>query len=197
MCDKCYGYIYDTLLTPLANSHILKDFIDPKSLKNCADKITECFAKSICNFVNNSELIYYYKMLREAYEAKERANGTSVHKGISEHEYDRYIWDKFKDTNKSDFRELLYAVQICMDGLVVKKLKHKEVFIEQFFMHKLRHFITVLPDIHREHTEKKKYDNVKSLGPVPQDRLNMIRVKAGLPVVKTMYALMCDGDLYY
>ena len=58
-------------------------------------------------------------------------------------------------------------------------------------------FITVLPDIHREHTEKKKYDNIKSLGPVPQDRLNMIRVKAGLPVVKTMYALMCDDDLYY
>jgi hypothetical protein len=69
-----------------------------------------------------------------------------------------------------------------MDSMVIKKIKCKEQLLEHFFMHKLRALLHVLPDIHKEHTEKKEYLNVKSLGSVPQYRINQIRRKAGLLV---------------
>jgi len=185
MCKLCYGYIYDVLLSPLANSHILKDFINEKGLKTCAKEVADCFAKATCDFIQNNEKTHYFKLLRNAYEARGCSvlNGVTTHAVISEHEYDKYIWSKFKDINSSDFKEFNYAIQLCMDAMVVKKVKHKEIFIEQFFMHKLRILLKELPDIHKEHTEKKNYCNMKYLGPVQQYRIDFIRAKAGLPTV--------------
>jgi hypothetical protein len=77
--------------------------------------------------------------------------------------------------------------------MVVKKFPCKEQILEHFFMHKLRHLLFVLPDIHKEHTEKKGFENGRSLGSVPQHRIDYIRRMAGLPVNEevciTMYSL--------
>jgi hypothetical protein len=64
-------------------------------------------------------------------------------------------------------------------------------------MHKLRYLLNVLPDIHKEHTEKIKFDNVKSLGRVPQDRIDHIRRMAGLPVRGEVCISVCTFDELY
>lgn len=187
MCDKCYGYIYDILLTPLAINHLLNYYINKKALRECSHKVTGCFMKSLYKYINDASMIKCFKLFRETYE---------VNRNTSEHEYDTYIWKKFKETLSDEFNELLYAIQLCIDAMVIRKVKYKEQLLEHFFMHKLRHLLLVLPDIHKEHTEKKKYENLKSLGPIPQHRMDLIRMKAGLPMITLVCDTIYGDDLY-
>jgi hypothetical protein len=84
-----------------------------------------------------------------------------------------------------------------MDNMVVRKIRCKEQVLEHFFMHKLRFLLNVLPDIHKEHTEKKEYVNVKSLGSVPQYRINQIRRNAGLLVNDYVSISILEYDELY
>ena len=197
MCDNCYAYIYDTLLSPLSTNHLLSGFINENALRKCSHDITTCVTRSLQEFIKDQDLISQFKLFSETYKKNAKILSiimdTPEHTGLSEHEHDKCIWNKFKDTEPLKFSELNYAIQICMENMVVKKIKHKEEYLEQFFMFKLRLLIENLPDIHREHTEKKKYSNGSSLGSVPQEKLNYIRRKAGLPVKEDMYDIY---DLY-
>jgi hypothetical protein len=200
MCGKCYSYIYDFILTPLPINHILNGYIDNKAFKRCSHEVTECISRALRDYVNNRTLIDCYKLFRETYDANAQVMDLierEVPKECKEQKYDEWIWNKFKETNQEDFKELDHAIQICMDSMVVKKIKFKEQLLEHFFMHKLRFLLHVLPDIHKEHTEKKEFVNVKSLGSVPQHRIDYIRRMAGLPVKEEVSIRMYTLDELY
>jgi hypothetical protein len=201
MCEKCYSYIYDYILSPLSMTHILNEYIDRKAFKRCSHEVADCISRALRDYVNNRTLIDCYKLFRETYDANaqvmEIIEPLDIPKETKEQRYDEWIWNKFKETNQEDFKELNHAIQICMDSMVVKKIKCKEQLLEHFFMHKLRYLLNVLPDIHKEHTEKIKFDNVKSLGRVPQDRIDHIRRMAGLPVRGEVCISVCTFDELY
>jgi len=201
MCEKCYSYIYDFIITPLSINHILHGYIDYKSLNRCSHEVVYCISRALKDYVNNKTLIDCFKLFRETYEANvemmKLLDNTEVPKECKEYRYDEFIWTKFKETNQNEFNELNHAIQICMDSMVVKKIKCKEQLLEHFFMHKMRELLHVLPDIHKEHTEKKGYVNLKSIGSVPQDRIDYIRRMAGLPVKEEVYISIYGLDELY
>jgi len=201
MCGKCYSYIYDFILSPLSKNHLLYGYIDYKSLNRCSHEVVYCISRALKDYVNNKTLIDCFKLFRETYEANVEMmkvlDNTEVPKECEEYRYDEFIWTKFKETNQNEFNELNHAIQICMDSMVVKKIKCKEQLLEHFFMYKLRALLHVLPDIHKEHTEKKEYVNLKSLGSVPQHRIDYIRRMAGLPVKEEVYISIYGLDELY
>ena len=186
MCGKCYSYIYDFIMTPLSMNHLLRGHINEKALKRCSHEVTACISRALSNYIRDAHLIHCMKIFKETYETnikiQDMIQKIEVPNDIKDHAYDEFMWNKFKGTSEENFKELNHAIQICMDNMVVKKIQCKEQLLEHFFMHKLRILLLVLPDIHKEHTEKKEYVNIKSLGSVPQYRINEIRRKAGLAI---------------
>lgn len=201
MCEKCYSYIYDFILTPLSINHILYRYIDNKALDRCSHKVAYCISRALKDYIQDNILIGCFRLFRETYEENQKILDSiemidgPIH--YNEHKYDAFIWTKFKETHEEKFNELNYAIQICMDASVVKKITDKERLLEYFFMHKMRHLLHFLPDIHREHTEKKRFNNEKSLGSVPQDRINYIRRMAGLSVNEEVCISMYSIDELY
>lgn len=197
MCEQCHSYIYDYILTPLAIKNLLRRYIDNYTLRKCSYEVSNCISRALKEYVNNKTLIDCYKLFKETYDATAEIIEPEVRKEATQERYDAWIWNKFKETNQEEFREVNYAIQICMDNMVVKKSKMNEQLLEQFFMHKLCFLLFALPDIHRDHTEKKGMDNGKSLGPVPQSKLDNIRRIAGLPVREDLYISMYRIDELY
>jgi len=187
MCEKCYSYIYDLIMTPLSMNHLLRGYINETALKRCSHQVTDCVSRALSNYIRDAHLIHCMKIFKETYETNikvlDMIQRVEVPDDCKEHKYDEFMWNKFKGTNEENFNELNHAIQICMDNMVVKQIQCKEQLLEHFFMHKLRILLIVLPDIHKEHTEKKKFDNGKSLGSVPQHRIDYIRRMAGLSVI--------------
>ncbi len=159
MCEKCYSYIYDFIVSPLSTNHLLHGRIDYKSLDRCSHEVADCISRALKDYVNNKTLIDCFKLFRETYETNieviEIFDKIEVTKECKEQRYDEFIWIKFKEVNNEEFKEINHAIQLCMDSMVVKKIQCKEQLLEHFFMHKLRILLNVLPDIHKEHTEKK------------------------------------------
>jgi len=201
MCEKCYSYIYDFIVSPLSTNHLLHGRIDYKSLDRCSHEVADCISRALKDYVNNKTLIDCFKLFRETYETNieviEIFDKIEVTKECKEQRYDEFIWIKFKEVNNEEFKEINHAIQLCMDSMVVKKIQCKEQLLEHFFMHKLRILLNVLPDIHKEHTEKKEYLNLKSLGSVPEYRINQIRRKAGLLVDEHVCISIPEYDELY
>jgi hypothetical protein len=201
MCEKCYSYIYDFILTPLSINHILYGYIDNKALNRCSHEVADCILRALKNYIQNNTLIGCFRLFRETYEENQKILDSiemiDIPIYFKEQRYDEWLWTKFKEVNQEESRELNHAIQVCMDAMVVKRIKCKEQLLEHFFMHKMRHLIYVLPEIHKEHTEKKGFENIKSLGSVPQDKLNYIRRMAGLSVKEEVCISMYNIDELY
>ena len=198
MCEKCYSYIYDLIISPLPTKHIMHGHINDKALKRCSHDIAECVSRALKNYVDDQGMIQCFNLLRENYESSitvlDMLESNTIPAESKEHHYDEWLWIQFKEILSSEFSDINHAIQLCMDNMIVKKIHCKEQFIEHFFMHKLRHLLTFLPGIHKEHTEKRGFPNGKSLGSVPQDKLDQIRIRAGLHVSESI-SIYID-DLY-
>jgi hypothetical protein len=188
-------------MTPLPINHLLRGYINEKALQRCSHEVTECISRALSKYTRDAHLIHCIKIFKEAYETnikiQDMIQKIEVPNDCKEHAYDEFIWNKFRGMSEENFKELNHAIQICMDNMVVRKIYHKEQLLEHFFMHKLRILLIVLPDIHKEHTEKKEYVNVKSLGSVPQYRINQIRKNAGLLVNDYVSISILEYDELY
>lgn len=201
MCEKCYSYIYDFILAPLSMNHLLRGYINEKALKRCSHEVTDCISRVLSKYIRDAQSVYSMKMFKEIYETNmkiiDMIQKIEMPDNYKEQRYDEFMWNKFKELSADDFREVNNAIQICMDHMVVKKIQCKEQLLEYFFMHKLRILLSVLPDIHTEHTEKKRVENGKSLGSVPQNKIDYIRRIAGLPVYEEVCLSMYSLDELY
>lgn len=201
MCGKCYSYIYDLIVTPLSMNHLLRGYINEKALKRCSHDIAKCVSRALSKYITDVEVIHCMKLFKDAYEKNikflDMIQKIEFPDNSKEHTFDEFMWNKFKETNGEGFKELNHAIQLCMDNMVVKKIQSKEQIIQRFFMHKLRILLNVLPDIHKEHTEKTGGYNGKSLGSVPLYRINQIRRNAGLKVDDHICIAILEYDELY
>jgi hypothetical protein len=200
MCELCYSFIYDFILSPVPINHLVSGHIDGKSLKRCLHEVTDCISRALRGYVKDIILIDCFRLFRETYEANAEIIDLiepEVPREYKEQRYDEWMWNKFKETNQEEYKELHHAIQVCMDNMVVKRVMCKELMLEQFFMHKLRNLLVILPDIHKEHSEKRVFEHVNSLGSVPQNRIDYIRRMAGLPVKEEVYISIYSINEFY
>jgi len=195
MCKLCSCFIYDTIVYPLPLNHYLRPHIKMSVIVKNAHRITESLKKLMDLFWNSEgveiHFHHYYRMfeytLKDIKESKEST-------------LDHYVWNKFNTTFKKGISEIEYAIQICTEEMNFKDDIDK-VNVRQFFMSKLRILINQLREIHREHTEKKRYVNPMSTRSLTPYELMLIRQKAGLPFTHCeqefpVLALDCYYDIY-
>jgi len=86
-----------------------------------------------------------------------------------------------------------------MDSSITRRTFAHEHVIKNFLMDNLRVFLSQIPTIHKNHTEKSFYQHVQSPGPVPIKKLIEIRTKLGLPVSnlekEPSFSITIRGDL--
>jgi len=116
-------------------------------------------------------------------------------KKITKSTLDNFVWNKLNATFKKGISEIEYAICICTEEMNFKDDISK-VNVRQFFMNKLRILINHLKDIHREHTEKKKYVNPIAIRSLTPYELMVIRQKAGLPFTPCEVVPDIMEDLY-
>jgi len=182
-CDMCYGYIYDTITVPLKIDNILQPYINNKSVKHCGDKLAACFQKAFDGFDNSPYFLYRF--------TPSNFNPVILD-GFAE---DAWVWSRFESDYPGPFKELVYAIQIALEHSVGRNTGIKEQLIKHFIMERFRILIKELPGIHKEHVQKIAYVSGGSRGPVPYEKLVVIRLKAGLPPPK-YESLMDFNELY-
>jgi len=190
MCKQCYCFIYDMIISPLPLNHYLRPHIKMPIIVKNAHHIAESLQKLIGLLWDNTEVEYhfnhFYKMfeytLKDIKESKEPT-------------LDHFVWNKLNATFKKGISEIEYAICISTEEMNFKDDISK-VNVRQFFMNKLRILINHLKDIHREHTEKKKYVNPIATRSLTPYELMVIRQKAGLPFTPCEVVPDIMEDLY-
>ena len=164
--------IYDILINPLPLNHLLHGYIDMKSLRSCALEVADCFYRVVKNFPCGPEFF------KETSEQKSQV--------LSSFECDEIIWNRFHSIVPELYPEYVYELQhamdTCIDHSVPRKTIIKEELIKHFLMDRLRQILVLIPNVHREHTEKTRINEYASLGPVDISKIISIRRSAGLPV---------------
>lgn len=197
MCDMCYGYIYDTLVSPLSADHLLIKHIHRPSLLRCSTKLANCFHKALEGFDNHPE--FFVNMDPDDYMKFKSQNDPRMREFME----DNWTWDKFYKNYPMASENLTQCKEICMDSSITRHTFAHEHVIKNFLMDRLRIFLSQIPIIHKNHTEKSSYQNVQSPGPVPIKKIIEIRSKLGLPVSylekEPSFSITIRGDLelYY
>ena len=168
MCKPCKNMIYDILINPLSLNHLLHGYINMKSLTSCALELADCFYRTVKNFPGGPEFF------KETSEQKSQV--------LSSFDCDEIIWNRFHYMFPEFTNELQHALDTCIDHSVPRKTIIKEELVKHFLMDKLRQILVLIPNVHREHTQKTRIDESASLGPVDIYKIISIRRSAGLPV---------------
>ena len=169
----CKGLIYDILNSPLPVYYSLRDHISMKSLKACSPELVN----------------YFYRMLKDIKLAdsffRKPVNlfNNCEDVGLLNYEFDEFIWNKFHMIYPQRIEELKYIHNVCIDYNIAHRTVAKEQLIHEFIMYILRMMLISIPDIHKDHIKKMHHINQPSLGPVPFWKINIVRAKAGLPIL--------------
>jgi len=177
MCEMCYGYIYDCLLSPLSRKHILSGYIHTPSLMRCVDELTKCFERVVNEFDNDE---FFFINLED--DDLDIALDNTHDINVKEYLIDEFIWNKFNQLYSKASTDLEYAIQICLENSITRNVFLREQFITQFCMFKLRLLLVIIPELHKDHTEKRNPEKVNSSGPVPLEKITKIRSNLGLPI---------------
>jgi len=178
MCDKCYGYIYDTIVNPLPVTHLLHGHLHKPSLLKCAEELAYCFQRALNTFDNNEYFFINYD--EESHKIIVNEKNPSVVEFLE----DELIWTNFLAFYPDGANEIIYASQVCVDNSITRKVYLSEQYIKHFLMDRLRILLSCIPGIHKQHTDKILYENIKSTGPASLTKISMIRSKLGLPPSK-------------
>ena len=175
MCDMCYGYIYDTLVNPLPVDHLLNGYLHKPSLLKCAGELADCFQRALNIFDNHPHFFINYSMENHMNIINEK------NPKVVEFLEDEWAWSNFLVFYPEGAKEITYASQICLEHSITRKVSLKEQFIQHFLMDRLRILLSCIPAMHKQHTEKIPYDNVKSPGPASFVKIANLRASLGLP----------------
>jgi len=173
MCNLCSCYIYDIVVSPLPLNHYLRKHIQMDIIVHNAPHIVDCLQRVI-------------KILWE----KDKEDTCKLHfnsfkeRVYSYGEYnqsvlDNYMWAKLNSSFKEIITEIESCILICLTPNVYHE-KNNTLYMNQFFMNKLRILIHYLKEIHLEHMAKKKIVIPPSVRSVTAYELMQIRQKAGL-----------------
>lgn len=155
--------------------HLLYGKIHMPSLKRCATEVAQCFHKALTVFDDDVELFTLVDQDNAVIQAEKDPN-------IREFMEDKIIWDNFGLLYPNEFKDLNYAIEVCLDNSISRQTPFKEQVILQFLMDRLRTLASCILSVHTCHTLKLGYENSKSPGPVPLSKISKIRTDLGLPV---------------
>lgn len=172
----CYTYIYDTLVSPLSADHLLIRYIHRPSLLRCSTQLARCFQKALDGFDNDPG--FFINMDPDDYVRFQSQKDSRIREFME----DRWTWEKFYKHYPVASENLTHCKEICMDSSITRRTFAHEHVIKNFLMDHLRVFLSQIPTIHKNHTEKSFYQHVQSPGPVLIKKLIEIRTKLGLPV---------------
>jgi hypothetical protein len=175
MCDMCYGYMYDVIMSPLHTNHVLHKHIHQPLLLQHAEEITHCFQRALNTFDNDP---LFFIIMDES----DECITAEMDYILKEQCEDKWVWTKFSQLYPCGAVEVKYAIQICLDNYIFRKTSEPTKSVEAFLIDRLRLFLSMIPDIHMSHTVKCKLEPYHSLGPVSLDEIANIRSKLGLPV---------------
>ena len=173
MCKMCYAYIYDTITNPLPVNHRLQGFIRLPSLKRCSEELATCFHRAIGKFDNNP---LFFVMLDDADDRIEFEPDPTIRELME----DEWVWKRFYRYYPDGASELTYAIQVAIDNSIAKSTNRAEQIVINFFIDRLRILLSVIPLMHKNHTDKVSPERGGSLGSVPEEKIREIRTKAGL-----------------
>lgn len=199
MCEMCYGLIYDIIVSPLPLEHPLRSKISKIGISKCSSELAELFTKAISKFPHKSD--FFAKPFYE--EDPQDATGPRVPNTIYCSEVnDIFTWNRFYERYPEDSRFLDSAIDLSRDSGLIKRSFHTEVSIKEFLMYILRKILTLLPDIHYEHTNKRALPKSESRGEAPLWKINQLRDLQGLPkyvpkVPSITINVICDFDDLY
>lgn len=178
MCDKCYGYIYDTIINPLPVDHLLHGHLHKPSLLKCAEEVAYCFQRALDIFDNHPDFFLYTDFDTD-FNIKNEKNPKVV-----EFLEDELVWNNFKKLYPEGAREIVYASQVCIDHSITRKVSISGQYIKHFLIDRLRILLSCIPAIHKQHTDKISYENIKSPGPASLTKISSLRSNLGLPPSK-------------
>jgi len=175
MCNMCYVHMYDILLDPLPINNILNEFINYKSLKRCMSELVQCFTKVLEGFDEGPDFFMRPQMPSTEDVLQLRIYIPDEPSEVTEFKNDEYIWNKFTTTFPNKVQELTYAINICLNESVMRKVENKEIFIKQFLMKKLRRLLSIIPISHVQHSGNYIIEKEKDLGRVPTWKLEQLK----------------------
>lgn len=178
MCDMCYGYIYDTLVNPLPVDHLLHGHLHKPSLLKCAEEIADCFQRALNIFDNHPLFFVNYD------EESNSQIQSEKNPKVVEYLEDEWAWRNFLTFYPGGANEIIYASQICLDNSITRNVYLSEQYIHHFLIDRLRILLSCIPAIHKQHTDKIPYENIKSPGPAPLSKITKLRSNLGLPPSK-------------
>ena len=195
MCDMCYSYIYDTLVNPLPLGHLLLRYIHRPSLLRCSSLLAKCFQKALDGFDNHPA--FFMNMDEDDFIRFQSQKDPRIREFME----DTWVWNKFYKNYPAASENITHCKEICIDSSITRGTFANDYVIKNFLMDRLRIFLSQIPTIHKNHTEKSSYQTIQSLGPVPIDKLIEIRKKHGLPVSNLENESSCSitirGDLEF
>ena len=199
MCEMCYGLIYDIIVSPLPLEHKLRSKLSKSGLATCSSGLADLFTKAVSRFPHKSDFF-----IRPFYEDDPQdATGPRVPNTIYCAEVnDIFTWNRFYERYPEDSCFLDSAIDLSRDSGLIKRSFHTELSIKEFLMYILRKILTILPDIHHEHTNKPTLPKSESRGEVPLWKINQLRELQGLPryvpkVPSITINVICDFDELY
>ena len=175
MCKICKHLIYDTIISPLSIDSILRPGIHQPSLVRCAHDLTNHLYRALKDFPLKSTIFMRPAEPFDIYNPRMRI--------YTAYENDQFIWQRFHEIYPEEAKELDLAVHYCIDRGIARATHNEEQLITDFLMLKFRSILHTLPEIHDAHTKKLPPSPAPSLGSVPTWKINLLRQKAGLPLI--------------
>jgi hypothetical protein len=142
------------------------------SLLKCAEELTICFQRAIENFDNIP--IFFMDFETE----EDHLYGEPPI--LNDTDKDEIIWRNFNFYYPKGVSELKYGIDVALENNIIRKSPFPQSIAYSFFKFRLRHLLTILPMMHKNHTEKTNPEKSRSLGSVPLSTITSIREKAGL-----------------
>ena len=199
MCEMCYGLVYDIIVNPLPLNHPLRTKISRIGMSKCSSELADMFTKTISTFPHKSD--FFVKPFYE--EDPQDATGPRTPNTIYCDEVnDIFTWNRFYERYPEESKFLDSAIDLCRDSGLIKRSFHTEMSIKEFLMYILRKILTLLPDVHYEHTVKPPLPKSSSMAEVPLWKINQLRDLQGLPryvpkISSISIQVVCDYDELY
>lgn len=162
MCNMCYSYIHDTILSPLAITHPLKTHIHLPSLDSCIHELVPQISRIISMIPSALTSLAQTTLITEEF------------------------MDCIVEVCPETLPEFHYATLICIDASVPRKTMHPIDAIQQFIDIKLHIILKQILEIHHDHTHKPTPCKMGSLGSVPEWKLSEIRSKFSVTTASDM-----------
>ncbi len=166
MCQACFGYIHDSLVSPVEHQSPYAKHIHAKSLKAVAEQLTQYLIRCSTSF-KQGDLFFI---------CPERLKHSDPF--IQSQQHDEFIWTLFLKFHPNHKEDLTAAIDLLLDNGVIRKTAAPHQLAELFLKLKFHEILKVINMIHYEHSNKINPPNQPRTGNVPAWKIAMLKAKS-------------------